>query len=140
LITLSISKSSAITILGARILLGAIFLVFGLNFFLHFLPNNTQPEGKAAAFLGGLFQSGYIFPLIKVIEVACGILLLLNRYVALVLIILMPISINILLFHSLLEPGSMPIAISLLIIAAQLFLAWNYRNYYKQLLVARTAL
>jgi putative oxidoreductase len=137
---MAISKSSAGTITGARILLGAIFLIFGLNFFFHFLPNSSQPEGKAAAFLGGLFQSGYIFPLIKVIEVACGILLLMNRYIALVLIILMPISINILLFHSLLEPGSMPILISLLIIGTQLYLAWSYRNYYRQLFIAKPAL
>jgi len=137
---MAISKSRAVIITGARIVMGAIFLVFGLNFFLHFLPNSSQPEGKAAAFLGGLFQSGYIFPLIKVIEVACGILLLMNRYIALVLIILMPISINILLFHSLLEPGSMPILISLLIIVAQLYLAWSYRYYYRQLFVAKPAL
>jgi putative oxidoreductase len=128
------------SMLIARIILGLIFFIFGLNFFFHFIPNNVQPEGRAAAFLGGLFQSGYIFPLIKVIETLAGILLLANRYVPLVLVILMPISINILLFHSVLEPGGTPIAISLLIIVTQLFLAWSYRNSYKQLFLARPAL
>ncbi len=137
---MSASKSTNISILIARIILGLIFFVFGLNFFLHFIPNNSKPEGNAAAFLGGLFQSGYIFPLIKVIEVICGALLLANRYVALVLVILMPISINILLFHSVLQPGGMPIIISLLIIISQLYLAWSYRDYYKQLFVARPVL
>lgn len=134
------SKSSNIPALVARIILGLIFFLFGLNFFLHFIPNNVQPEGKAAAFLGGLFQSGYIFPLIKVIETIGGALLLANRYVALVLVILMPISLNILLFHSVLEPGGMPITISLLIIISQLYLAWAYRDYYKQLFIAKPAL
>jgi putative oxidoreductase len=134
------SKSSNIPVLIARIILGLIFFVFGLNFFLHFIPNNTQPEGKAAAFLGGLFQSGYIFPLIKVIETICGVLLLANRYIALVLVILMPISINILLFHSVLQTGGMPITISLLIIISQLYLAWAYRDYYKQLFIAKPSL
>lgn len=137
---MSSSKSTNISILTARIILGLIYFVFGLNFFLHFIPNNSQPEGKAAAFLGGLFQSGYIFPLIKVIETICGALLLANRYVALILVILMPISINILLFHSVLEPGGAPISISLLIIISQLYLAWAYRDYYKQLFIARPSL
>jgi putative oxidoreductase len=136
---MSSSTAPKISLIIARIVLGLIFFIFGLNFFLHFIPNNSLPEGKAAAFLGGLFQSGYIFPIIKVIETISGILLLANRYVALVLVVLMPISINILLFHSVLEPGSMPITISLLIIATQLFLAWNYRNSYKQLFIARPA-
>src|ERR1700712_1089806 len=84
----------------ARIVLGLIFLVFGLNFFLHFIPAGSPPEGRAAAFAGGLFQSGYLFQLIKVIEVTLGILLLLGKYVPLVLVVLMPISVNIALFHS----------------------------------------
>jgi uncharacterized membrane protein YphA (DoxX/SURF4 family) len=137
---MSTSKSTNISVLIARIILVLIFFLFGLNFFLHFIPNNSQPEGKAAAFLGGLFQSGYIFPLIKIIETISGVLLLANRYVALILVILMPISINILLFHSVLEPGGTPITISLLIIATQLFLAWSYRNSYKQLFIAKPAL
>ncbi|HEY4874458.1 MAG TPA: hypothetical protein VIH86_02705 [Puia sp.] len=137
---MSTSKTTYIPVLIARIILGLIFFVFGLNFFFHFIPNNSQPEGKAAAFLGGLFQSGYFFPLIKIIETISGILLLANRYIALILIILMPISINILLFHSVLEPGGTPITISLLIIVTQLFLAWSYRNSYKQLFIAKPAL
>ena len=137
---MSSSSSTNISVTVTRILLGLIYFIFGLNFFFHFIPNNSQPEGKAAAFLGGLFQSGYIFPLIKIIETISGVLLLANRYVALILVILMPISINILLFHSVLEPGGTPITISLLIIVTQLFLAWSYRNSYKQLFIAKPAL
>src|SRR5579862_8427739 len=123
---MSTFKSTSISIFIARIILGFIFFVFGLNFFFHFIPNHAQPDAKASAFLGGLFQSGYIFPMIKVIEIISGALLMANRYVALLLVVLMPISINILLFHSVLEPGPTPIALSLLIIGTQLFLAWSY--------------
>jgi putative oxidoreductase len=135
-----LSKSLNVSVLVARILLGLIFFIFGLNFFFHFIPNNSQPEGRAAAFLGGLFQSGYLFPLIKVIEVLSGIFLLSGLFIPLVLIVLMPISINILLFHSILEQGAMPISISALILISQIWLAWNYRDYYRQLFIVRPAL
>ena len=137
---MSLSKSANIPLVITRILLGLIYFVFGLNFFFHFIPAGPAPEGKAGAFMGGLFQSGYIFPFIKVIEVVSGALLLSGRYIPLVLVILMPISINILLFHSVLQPGGAPITISLLIIVCQLYLAWVYRDYYKQLFIAKPAL
>lgn len=132
--------STKTTVLIARILLGLIFFVFGLNFFFQFIPQQAAPTGNAGIFMGGLFQSGYIFPVIKVIEVLCGILLLAGRFVPLVLIVLMPISINILLFHTVLMPGGAPITISLLIIVSQLYLAWCYRSYYQQLFVAKASL
>jgi putative oxidoreductase len=136
---MSFIKSATRPVFIARLILGFIFFVFGLNFFLHFIPNHSQPEGRAAAFLGGLLQSGYVFPLIKVMEVISGVLLLTGRFVPLVLIILMPISVNIVLFHFLLAKGGMPLSISLLIIVTQLFLAWSYRNSYRQLFIARPA-
>ena len=124
----------------ARLLLGLIFLVFGLNFFLHFIPNSQQPEGRAAAFLGGLFQTGYFFLLLKSVEVIAGLFLVLNFFVPLTLVILMPISLNILLFHSFLEPTGMTLVISALILVLQLFLAWGYRSQYRQLFVPRPAM
>jgi hypothetical protein len=117
--------------------LGLIYFVFGLNYFLHFIPNSGQPEGKAAAFVGGLFQSGYFFPELKLIEVIAGGLLLLGFYTPLVLVILMPITLNILLFHSILEPGSFPIGLSVLMLLLQLFLAWNYRDHFRPLFRSR---
>jgi len=137
---MSTSKSRNLPVLTARIALGLIYFVFGLNFFLHFIPNSGQPEGKAAAFLGGLFQSGYLFPVLKTVEVIAGVLLLLGFYTPLVLVILMPISLNIFLFHSFLEPSGFAIVLSGFIIFLQLFLAWVYRNQYRQLFVARPAL
>ncbi|HTQ28238.1 MAG TPA: DoxX family membrane protein [Puia sp.] len=137
---MSTSKSINVSVIAARILLGLIFFVFGLNFFFHFIPSGPQPEGKAGAFIGGLFQSGYLFQLIKTVEVLAGILLLTGLYVPLVLVVLMPISLNIFLFHSLLQPSGAAITISSLILLLQFFLAWQYRNYYKQLFIAKPAL
>ena len=65
---------------AARLFLGLVFTVFGLNFFLHFLPTPPAPP-RAAAFGGALFASGYLFPLLKVTEVAAGLLLLGGRFV-----------------------------------------------------------
>ena len=137
---MSTAQSTKIPVLIARIILGLIYFVFGLNFFFHFIPQGPVPTGTAGAFLGGLFQSGYLFPLIKAIEVVCGALLLLGIYIPLILIVLMPISVNILLFHAILEPGGAPISISLLVIISQLYLAWAYRGYYKQLFIHKASL
>ncbi|MFI5154662.1 MAG: DoxX family membrane protein [Chitinophagales bacterium] len=134
-----LSSSNNRAVGTARIFLGLIYFVFGLNFFLHFIPGSAQPEGKAAAFVGGLFQSGYFFPMIKAIEVLAGALLILGFFTPLLLVILMPITINILLFHTALAPGGFPTTLSLLMIITHLFLAWSYRNHYKPLFVPRPA-
>jgi hypothetical protein len=134
------SQTIRVSVVTARILLGLVFFIFGLNFFLHFLPMGPQPDGKAGQFLGGLFQSGYIFQLIKSIEVLSGALLIAGFFVPLVLVVLFPLSLNIFLFHSVLEPGVASLVISSLILVLQLFLAWNYRNYYRQLFIPRPAL
>lgn len=110
---------------AARILLGLIFTVFGLNFFLHFLP--TPPhEGPAAAFAGALFASGYVFPIVKVVEVLAGLLLLGNRFVPLALALLAPIVVNIVAFHAVLAPAGM--ALPVVVLALELYLAWAYRG------------
>jgi len=123
-------KIKSISVISARIVLGLIFLVFGLNFFLQFLPTPPQTGGAAESFTTGLFLSGYFFPFLKGIEVILGVLLLIGAFVPLVLVVLMPITLNILLFHVFLTDNAV---ISIVIIALQLYLAWAYRDYYKPL-------
>src|SRR5438876_10334451 len=83
---------------AARLFLGLVFTVFGLNFFLHFLP--TPPlTPRAGAFAGALFATGYLFPLLKITEVVAGLLLLSNRFVPLALAVLAPVVINVVGFH-----------------------------------------
>ena len=88
-----------------RILLGAILVVFGLNKFLNFIPAPELPE-NAADFINSLVSTGYILQVVGVVEIVIGIFLLLNKWVAFSLIVLVPISVNILLFHLFLDiPG-----------------------------------
>ena len=122
---------------GARLFLGLVFTVFGLNFFLHFLP--TPPASpRGAAFAGALFASGYLFPLLDTTEVVAGLLLLSNRFVPLALAMLAPIVINIVAFHLFLAPSDLGLALAVL--AAELTLAWNRRAAFAPMLRARAAL
>jgi hypothetical protein len=117
----------------ARVLLGLAFAVFGLNFFLHFLPQPPPPP-EAGVFLGALF-AGKIFSIIKPIEIAAGLALLGNRFVPLALTLLAPIEIGILAFHGVFEPSGLPIVVVLL--ALTVFLAWSYRAAFAPMLHAR---
>jgi uncharacterized membrane protein YphA (DoxX/SURF4 family) len=119
----------------SRILLGLVFFVFGLNGFLQFIPQPPMPE-RAGAFLGALAATGYMFPLIKSVEVVGGALLLSNRFVPLALALIAPNVVNIVLFHAVLAPGGLPVAIMVLVL--ELFAAWSYRDAYASMLRART--
>src|SRR6476659_7831808 len=93
----------------SRFLLGLIFLVFGLNGFLHFIPM-PPPSGVAGQFLGAMFVSKYLL-VVSGLQVISGALLLINRYVPLALTILGPIIVNILLFHALMNPAGIGLAV-----------------------------
>lgn len=113
-----------------RYLLGLIFFVFGLNGFLHFLPQPPM-EGAAGAFIGALVASGYMFPVVKAVETVVGLMLLSNRFVPLALTLLAPISINIFLFHTLLTP---PNPIAFLVLIGNVYLGWAYRDAFRPML------
>lgn len=121
---------------AARLILGLVFTVFGLNGFIHFLPQ-PAPVGPAAAFLGGLGASGYMFPLIKGTEVLAGVLLLAGRYVPLALTVLAPVVLNIVLFHAFLDPQAL--ALPLVLLGLGLYLAWTERSSFALLFKARSA-
>lgn len=87
----------------ARVLLGLIFLVFGLNNLLHFIPMGQLPPGPAGQFAGLLMSTHYEYA-VGFFMVVSGALLLLNRYVPLGLVLLAPVLVNILLFHILMQP------------------------------------
>src|SRR6266851_9820638 len=93
----------------SRFFLGLIFLVFGLNGFLHFIPL-PPPSGVAGQFMGALFVSHYL-TLIFGLQVIAAVLLLANRYVPLALAVLAPVIVNILSFHALMAPSGLPLAL-----------------------------
>jgi uncharacterized membrane protein YphA (DoxX/SURF4 family) len=99
-----------IAALIARLLLGLIFVVFGLNAFLQFIPMGPPPTGLAGQFIGALFQSHYLW-VVAVLQIVGGALLLVNRYVALALVLLGPVIFNILMYHLLLNPVGMGMAV-----------------------------
>lgn len=88
----------------ARILLGLIFVVFGLNGLHPFLPMPPPPPGLSGQYLNVMIASHY-FLFVAAIQVIGGALLLINRYVTLGLVMLGPVIFNILLFHVLMNPG-----------------------------------
>lgn len=110
-----------------RVLLGLMFVVFGSNIFLHFLPMTppTPPPPLAVDFSKALMESHYIL-VVGALQVIGGALLLLGRYVPLGLTLLGPVIVNIMLFHIFLDPSGLPIAI--VVSALALFLLWRYRT------------
>src|SRR6476469_5519603 len=103
----------------SRSLLGFIFLVFGLNGFLHFIPM-PPPSGVAGQFLGSMFVTKYLL-FVFAIQLIGGTLLLINRYVPIALTILGPVIVNILLFHSLMNPEGLGLALFVTILWAVVF-------------------
>jgi putative oxidoreductase len=98
-----------IAVLIARILLGLLFLVFGLNGFFHFIPM-PPPSGLAGQYMGALFVSHYLV-VVFLLQIVGGALLLANRYVPVGLLLLGPVLVNIVLFHSFMAPEGLPMAL-----------------------------
>ena len=104
----------------ARYLAGVIFVVFGLNGFLNFIPL-PPPGGIAGQFMGALYASHYLW-VIFAFQLVAGLLLLINRYVPLAVAILAPVIVNILSFHALMAPSGLPLALFVTMLWAVIFL------------------
>jgi putative oxidoreductase len=114
-----------------RVLLGLVFVVFGSNAFLHFIPMGTPPQGLAGEYFHAFAESGQVY-VIGALQVIAGALLLIGRFVPLGLIILGAIIVNIWLFHIFLAPANFEPAIVVTIL--ELFLVWRYRDAFKGIL------
>jgi uncharacterized membrane protein YphA (DoxX/SURF4 family) len=125
-----------IAALIARILLGLIFLVFGLNGFLNFIPMGPMPTGLAGQYIGALAGSHYIL-FVAALQVAGGVLLLVGRYVPLGLTLLGPVIVNIFLFHLLMDPKGLPMAALITILWG--IVAFHNRQYFSGLFAQKTA-
>ena len=112
----------------ARCLLGFLYLVFGLDYFLHFIPYQPLHTGSTGALVAGLKGVGYIYPMMKTIQILGGLSLLLNRYAPFAAVVLFPISLNVFLFHTILVPSGWLMGV--LLLGPNLFLGWAYRKYY----------
>lgn len=120
----------------ARVLLGLAFTAFSINYFVPFMPAQEAPPPDALAFLGVFVGSGML-TLVKLFELAAGVLLLSNRFVPLALALLAPILVGITAYHALLAPAGLGLVVVLL--ALEVALAWRYRRAFAPMLRARTA-
>jgi putative oxidoreductase len=118
-----------------RILLGALLLFGSIPYFLNLFP---QPEltGNMKTFSDGLNAAVYLMPLVKAVELICGIAFITNRFIPLATIIIFPIAINILCVNIFLVTEGLPVAIFILV--ANLFLAYRNREQYKIILLAKS--
>ena len=118
----------------ARLLLGLMFLVFGSNMFLHFIPMGPMPTGLAGQFTTALFAAHYFY-VVGAIMVVSSILLLANRFVGLGLTLLAPVLFNILTFHLLMNPSG--IGMGAFATLLWLLVVWEHRIVFEKLFAAR---
>ncbi|HWG20884.1 MAG TPA: hypothetical protein VG225_10160 [Terracidiphilus sp.] len=109
----------------ARILMGIVFLVFGLNKFYMFIPSGPLPTGAAGQFMGALMSTHYLM-FIGFFEAAGGLMLLFNRYVPLGLTVLGPVIVNVLLIGFLMSPMALPSGI--LVTLCWFIVFWRVRS------------
>jgi hypothetical protein len=114
---------------AAGAVLGLLFIIFGLNFFLKFIPIPVPPEGTPPAlFMGALYATGYL-AFIKVLEILGGVLVAIPKTRNLGLLVLGPIIVNILCFHIFLTKGATLIdPMNILVSVLALFLLWSGRK------------
>jgi len=114
-----------------RSLLGLIFIVFGLNGFLHFIHMPPPPaDSHAGQFFAAVSTTGYM-AVVFLCQIIGGLLLFFNFLPVLGLAILCPIIFNIMLFHATMAPSGLPLAIVVTVLA--LYLVWTYWDHYRHL-------
>ncbi len=117
-----------------RILLGLVLLVFGLNKFLGFMPA-PELSAEAGQLMGAMAESGYILQATGIVEIVVGALLLTGLFVPLALLLLAPISVNIVLFHAVLDPAGIGPAAAVALLNVYLML--THFSAYRPLLKAK---
>jgi len=106
-------------LLAVQILVGLGLIIFGLNKFLHFMANPPVSQ-EMGMFMGALAKTGYMFPLVGAIQFLAGLAFVLNRFVALMAIVIVPVMLNAMLAHAFLDPsgigGSLVILLLIIVV------------------------
>jgi putative oxidoreductase len=123
-----------IAVIIVRVLMGLLFIFGSLAFFFK-LGGEPQLSGNMKTYFDGLVASVYFLPLLKITELVCGIAFLAGRFVPLACVVIAPIIVNILFVHTFLDKTGLPIAI--LLVLANSFLAYAYRDKFRPLLEAK---
>ncbi len=115
-----------------RIILGLGLIFFGLSKLIqfNFMPTHIY-TGDAAVFIDSLSNTGYILKFIGIIEIFIGLLLIFNKWVPFALILLAPISLNILMFHLFMDTPGLIVAI--VIIVLNIMLIYKHWKTYRPL-------
>ena len=119
-----------------RILVGLMFLVFGLNGFLNFMPAPKDMPPEIMNITGALMKAGYM-DVVSGTEVIVAVLLLTNRFVPLALALLAPVVVGILTFHIAIAPAT--IGPGIVVLVMELYLAWAYRGAFRPMLKAKVS-
>jgi uncharacterized membrane protein YphA (DoxX/SURF4 family) len=114
-----------------RVLLGLMFLVFGLNGFLNFMPAPKDLPPDVITVSTGLMKGGYMV-VVSATEILVALLLLTNRFVPLALALLAPVVVGIITFHIAVAPST--IVPGLVVLGMELYLAWAYRGAFRPML------
>ncbi|HEX8563589.1 MAG TPA: DoxX family membrane protein [Flavobacterium sp.] len=113
-----------------RILMGLLYLMAAVTYFFN-LVEVPPAEGDVKLFNDGIEAAVYLMPLVKTLELLCGLALVVGRYVALTAIVIFPITLNIFLFHAFLAPEAMYMQVFLLL--GNVFLFYAYQDKYRPL-------
>lgn len=119
-----------------RVLLGVMFLVFGLNGFLNFMPAPKELPPDVITVSTGLMKGGYM-AVVSATELVVALLLLTNRFVPLALVLLAPIVVGIITFHIAIAPAT--IVPGIVVLVMELYLAWVYRGAFRPMLQAKVS-
>jgi putative oxidoreductase len=94
----------------ARVLLGLVFLLGSVTYFLNLVPPPPDLPERLKTFNAGMEASGYFLTLLKGTELVCGLLLVSGFFVPLALVVLAPIVLNIFLVHAFMAPEGLVLA------------------------------
>lgn len=119
-----------------RVLLGLMFLVFGLNGFLNFMPPPKDLPPDVITVSTGLMKGGYL-GVVSATEIIVALLLLVNRFVPLALALLAPVVVGIITFHIAIAPAT--IVPGIVVLLMELYLAWAYRGAFRPMLRAKVS-
>ena len=123
-----------IAMIVVRTLMGLLFLFASVSYFFNLVPK-PDLSGTVKTFNEGLESVGYFMPLLKTVELLCGLAFVVGRFVPLATILIAPIIVNIFCFHAFVDRTGLPVAIFLVL--ANGFVAYYYRKSYAEVLKAK---
>jgi len=118
---------------GIQVISGLMLVMFGLNGFLQFMPMGEMNPAMGA-YMGALFITGFIFPIVSFIQIIVGISFITNKFTPLMAIIITPVMINAFIAHLFLDPAG--IGGSLFIIISIVLVMIRYKGRYKEIFKA----